>query len=421
MRKIVVHINVGTSGGPGGIVNSVYEVLEKIGYDNYIISPRGETTKRILKLGKYEFYFSRILTKILEKMSKLKNKGFYPEVFCSNKAYKINRVIGKNIDYIILYWYKNFIDYKTIKTLKETNNCKIYIYPMDYASMTGGCHYPGDCSNYLYGCGKCPGILKGSLLKDLTYINIKKMKKELENSNVTLLCGSKVVFDKAEESYQLKKLNKELIIPPLGDEYLIEEEIKSLKKHFGLNLNNKIIFFGAENISNERKGFRYLIEALTKVVEKLSDEEKKYMTLLIAGNGDIKEIEQLNIEIKLTGYLNKKELIKAYKVSDLFISPSIIDGGPMMVKEAIMTGTPVVCFKNVGNAGEFVHDGITGFRAEFKNVEDMANKIIKIIKLPPKEHSEMKSNCKKLGEEKMSYLAFGRKIENIFLKGEQIK
>lgn len=419
MKKIVVHINTGTTGGPGGIVNNVYDILEQRGYENYIITPRGESNKRIKFLGKYDFYISRSLTKFLEKVSGLKKIGFYPNVYTTNKAKKINKAIGKNIDYIILYWYKNFIDYKTLIELKKTNNCDIFVYPMDYALLTGGCHYPNKCERYKVGCGNCPGLLWGKIKKDFTYRNFRKQIIGFKETNTSILCGSRIVFDKINEVPELRELGKEIIIPPLPNEYLeVPANIIDYKSEFKISKDDFVVFFGAERLDIERKGFRYLIEALKDAKENLLVEERAKITLLIAGEGHIKEIKKLGFNIREVGYLDRKTLIKAYKASDIFISPSILDGGPMMVKEAIMSGTPVICFKNVGNASEFVHTGETGYRVEYKNSKEMGEKLIEMFRMSKEELNIFKLNCKKIAKEKMSFKAFADKIENIFKKKE---
>lgn len=416
-KKIVVHINTGMNGGPGGIVNSVYDALKELGYENYIIAPRGKTDKNIKILGKFDFYFSRILSKIFEKTSNLKGNGFYPEIFCSNKTKRINKTIGKNIDYIILYWHKNYIDYKTIRDLAKTNNCKIFIYPMDYYLLSGACHYPENCNKYKEGCGSCPGIFNGLIRKDFTYNYVKKMSEILKLTNTTIICGSNTVLDLLNNNLNLKDIKKEILIPPLSNKYQEVQDITKIKKEFQLKSDNKIIFFGAENLKNERKGFKYLLNTLKYLSKKLSADERRKITLLIAGNGELESIEGLGFNISKVGYLNRKDLIKAYQVSDIFISASIKDGGPMMVKESIMAGTPVVCFKNVGNAKEFVLESTTGYRAEFKNSSDMGEKVLKILRMSKTEYKELRKNCLEIGKKKMSYSSFQKNIEKILKEG----
>ena len=52
---------------------------------------------------------------------------------------------------------------------------------------------------------------------------------------------------------------------------------------------------------------------------------------------------------KSIGYLSHEDLVHAYQASDIYLSPSVEDSGPMMLRQAAMTGIPTVAF-NIGNA-----------------------------------------------------------------------
>ncbi|MNN41106.1 putative poly(glycerol-phosphate) alpha-glucosyltransferase [compost metagenome] len=73
------------------------------------------------------------------------------------------------------------------------------------------------------------------------------------------------------------------------------------------------------------------------------------------------------------------ELAALYLKTNLFVSTSIEDAGPMMVAEALMCGVPVVTF-DVGIAPEIIREGGNGFVVERFDVENMASKILMIYR-----------------------------------------
>ena len=62
-------------------------------------------------------------------------------------------------------------------------------------------------------------------------------------------------------------------------------------------------------------------------------------------------------------------------MSDVFLSPSIQDAGPMMLNQALMCGTPAVAF-NIGVAYDIINDK-TGYLAKYRDSEDFCKGIIK--------------------------------------------
>ena len=196
----------------------------------------------------------------------------------------------------------------------------------------------------------------------------------------------------------------------LAFKYDITEFSTSLKPYLALKLLNeykKVIFFGATNINEERKGGQYLKEALRLVANK----GIKSVVLLTAGRkSSLIEFKNINFRCIHVGYLEgDSQLASAYQVADLFISPSMQDSGPMMVNESILCGTPVVAF-NIGVALDLVITNETGYLAEVGEVNDLARGIVKIIGLSPIKLAIMKKKCRAVGMNKTSMRVISEKI-----------
>jgi len=138
----------------------------------------------------------------------------------------------------------------------------------------------------------------------------------------------------------------------------------------------------------ERKGFRYLIEAMPKILEEFPN------TKLILGSGgplkqDLeKRVQKLELEdsVIFAGQIPSELLPNYYAACDVFCLPSIVDskgetegGQGLVTKEAMATGKPVVS-TNVGGIPDLVIDGKTGILVEQKNPIALAGAIVKLLK-----------------------------------------
>ncbi|MBW7676620.1 glycosyltransferase [Chryseobacterium chendengshani] len=413
LKKKVLHINHTTFGGTGRVVNTIIESLELLDYDNVFVTVRGDTDKKAIYLNKFSYYFSKILSKIFTKTSTSNNK-IEPEVFCSSKFNVIrNGIKDSNVEIIILYWINNTITTDDVRKLAKSTNAKIYIYLMDEAFLTGGCFYFDSCENYIKGCGNCPAILWGKIHKDITYNNARKDRTNFNEINPTILCPSTQSLIDSEKSYILQGFKKEKLLIPLGDDYGIRKNKIEVRANFNIDHKGTLLFFGASSVSNERKGTKYLLEALSIVYEALDEGERDNLKLVIAGNAGEMNLDTIKFESYVLGYLSHNQLVDAYKMSDIFVSSSIIDMGPMMVNESIKSGLPVVCF-DIGISKDLVINGQTGFRVETKNVQLMAESIIKILRQTEVEKQNMIQNCLKVGENLLSYRVFNDSIKEIF-------
>lgn len=72
------------------------------------------------------------------------------------------------------------------------------------------------------------------------------------------------------------------------------------------------------------------------------------------------------------------EIRPFYKVSKVLVVPSIYEGLPMVILEAMQNGLPCVATKVSGHP-EIIQDGVNGFLVEKDNPRQMANKCIDIL------------------------------------------
>jgi glycosyltransferase involved in cell wall biosynthesis len=111
-----------------------------------------------------------------------------------------------------------------------------------------------------------------------------------------------------------------------------------------------------------QKNLPYLMEQFAKVAKR-SDTT---LRLTLVGDGPQRgKLEVLARELGIkdrvewTGWLDKHSLRNAYQAADIFVNPSLYEGMPNAVLEAMACGLPVVASRVPGN-DELIQDGYNG-------------------------------------------------------------
>jgi len=154
------------------------------------------------------------------------------------------------------------------------------------------------------------------------------------------------------------------------------ENFSNKKYDFPLKDKNKIVLFlGRITI---QKGPDYFI-----YMSKIVAEYIKNVKFVIAGDGDMKKFMvdkagELGILDKylFTGFLRGEDIEKAYKLSDVYVMPSISEPFGITPLEAMTNGTPCLISKQSGVSEVVTH----ALKTDFWDVEEMANKIIAVLK-----------------------------------------
>ncbi|MEG3054737.1 MAG: glycosyltransferase family 4 protein [Methanoculleus sp.] len=143
-----------------------------------------------------------------------------------------------------------------------------------------------------------------------------------------------------------------------------------------LPLDKKLIL-NVGNLYGEVKGHKYLIEAISHVVTKRKD-----ILCLIIGAGKLRtalerQIRSLGLEdyVVLAGGKPHDEIPLWMNACDLFVLPSLNEGNPTVLPEALGCGKPFVGTK-VGGVPEVITSDAYGLLVEPADPEDLAEKIL---------------------------------------------
>ena len=371
-------------------------------------------------IASVESYFSYLKRKLIGKLIKIFSVGKvkskkekldsnyhiqdYDQTISLFSTKKILKRVKFKPDVIIVLFMQNFLSFKNIYELNERTKAPVYIYLMDMAPMTGGCHYAWKCKGYEKNCGNCPALYS-ELKEDQSYMNWKFKKKYIDNTEIEIIAATEWTLKQLKRSSLFLQKKKHKILLPINEQIFNPNKKTEARKKLKLPQSKKIIFFGAVSTKFKRKGFDLLLESLTILGNALSTMEVENVHLAIAGRNIEEEITNLPFSYTELGYLSHEELAYAFQASDLYVSPSIEDSGPMMINQSIMCGTPVVSFE-VGVALDLVLTDITGYRAKLANVEELAKGVQAILELTNKEYEKLCDNCSEMGRDYLSLSGF---------------
>jgi glycosyltransferase involved in cell wall biosynthesis len=126
-----------------------------------------------------------------------------------------------------------------------------------------------------------------------------------------------------------------------------------------------------------QKGQKYLIEACGKLKAKLQD-----FHLLLVGDivdsaylKECKDIaEKLGIQERITFTGQQENVSQVLSAIDIFVLPSLSEGFPRSVIEAMGARKPVIV-TDVGGCSEAVEDYVSGFIVPAKDLKELSDKI----------------------------------------------
>ncbi len=133
---------------------------------------------------------------------------------------------------------------------------------------------------------------------------------------------------------------------------------------------------------NWSKGYDHLITALAEVKKQASN-----FHLKIAGDGPLRNTlenlikkNQLESNVKIIGEINHKEVSKFLNNLNIYIQPSVSEGSPVTLKEAMASGLPILA-SNAGGIPEIIENNITGFIFQKGDIKELTTSLLKIMKL----------------------------------------
>jgi len=179
----------------------------------------------------------------------------------------------------------------------------------------------------------------------------------------------------------VKIYNKHVYVIPNGIDFSKFNNLsrEDAKKRLKIKKYETIITF--VGTLRDIKGVEYLVKAIKIIICK-----NKNIMLMLIGDGNEKEklktlIEKLNLEkhISFVGKVKNEEIPLYMAISDVFVLPSLSEGFPNVVLEAMASGLPIIA-SSVGGVPGIITDGENGFLVEPRNPEQIAKNVFLLLK-----------------------------------------
>jgi len=158
---------------------------------------------------------------------------------------------------------------------------------------------------------------------------------------------------------------------------------------------NRVVGFVGE--LREKKGIKSLLPAFAEV------NKTRPTTLFVVGTvrpgEDSKYFEDFlmsnpGLQIYVTGYISQNELPLYYSLIDVFVHPSLRDGMPNAILEAMACERPVIATP-VGGIRDILEDGKNGIIVNVSDANMLAEKILELLDDPEK-RSKFGKNAREL-------------------------
>lgn len=276
-------------------------------------------------------------------------------------------------DVIHLHWVnQGFLSLNDLERIL-TSGKPVVVTMHDQWYFTGICHYSGGCDKYQTQCQHCP-MLKGGGTWDVARRVFDRKRAMYQGRNLTFVGCSRWMADMARQS-RLTQGHTVTNIPNAIDTDVFKPiDKQEARRRHNLPLDKKLLLFGAQRITDERKGFRFLVEACEHI--KMHHPTLPDRLGIVVLGGDAQSVkEALPLPVYSVGYLNnEKEIAELYNAADLFVTPSLQDNLPNTIVEAMSCGVPCVGF-NVGGIPEMITHRQDGYVADYCDSIDFAQGI----------------------------------------------
>ena len=298
------------------------------------------------------------------------------QVDIANAGTDITRMEAfKQADVIHLHWVnQGFLSLGDMERIMASGK-PVVMTMHDQWYFTGICHYSGDCDKYQTQCCHCPMLTRGGIGTDLAR-RVYDRKRTIYSLKPMAFVGcSRWMADLARKSPLTQSHLVTNIPNAIDTDVFTPMDQAAAREHHALPADKRLLLFGAQRITDERKGFRYLKEACEHLVQNYPEQARQMGVVVLGGDADTVK-SALPLPVHTVGYLsNEAEIAQLYNAVDLFVTPSLQDNLPNIIVEAMSCGTPCVGF-NVGGIPEMISHEQDGYVARYRDSQDFAHGII---------------------------------------------
>ncbi|CAD5243337.1 glycosyltransferase family 4 protein [Thermococcus camini] len=249
-------------------------------------------------------------------------------------------------------------------------------------------------------------------LKKLVYYSGNTLSfKHIFRGLTNFVAISPYVLDELKEA----RLNTDKVViieNPISDVFF------SVKKETDTTKDIDIIWYPA--VISPRKNQLAMIETMKYLMKEYREPVTLVFTGGITDKGYFLALKaktqkyKLSNNVRFLGKIPYKELLELYSKSTLAVLLSRQETAPMVISEALATGTPVVS-SPAGGVPYMIDHGIDGFLVNPNNPQEVAEKIIRILE-DRKLQKRMGTNGKKKAIKRWKAEIIAKKLIGLYLK-----
>ena len=205
------------------------------------------------------------------------------------------------------------------------------------------------------------------------------------------------------------------VIPNGVDTFLFNPKISSNFLDSYVNKKEsvkKVIFVGR---LDPQKGVEFLIRAIPYIIK-----EYNKVHFFILGNGNLEiKLKNLAKTLKIQSYVSFLNMIpldkmpEFYASADIFCLPSLHEGFPLSISEALSMGLIIVASTTEG-IPEAITENENGFLVKPGDVNSLVNKLIKALNLNVEKNREISNRNINLAKNKYSWEILVKQIEDVY-------
>ncbi len=273
----------------------------------------------------------------------------------------------RDAELVNLHWVAGLLD---LPTIGPAFSDKPVVWTLhDLNAFTGGCHYSAGCLKYQDSCGSCEA-LGSTNEKDLSRLTWEQREQLYRELDLHVVTPSSWLADEARSSGLLRERDVRHIRNAHPLDVFKPRDTSTLRQRLNIADDERVILFSADAVSNLRKGFALLEQALPHLAARLGASER--VVLLTMGRNPAQLSLPVNFRVQHLGSLSDENHIAVvYSLADLFVIPSLEDNLPNTIAEAMACGTPAVGFA-IGGIPEMIEHQSTGYLAKPFDVTDLA-------------------------------------------------
>ncbi|VAX11605.1 hypothetical protein MNBD_GAMMA26-6 [hydrothermal vent metagenome] len=156
------------------------------------------------------------------------------------------------------------------------------------------------------------------------------------------------------------------------------KKLDHLQFRQSLGISDKATIVTTVGRLDKQKGHTYLIDAAQQLID-----DYPALIFLLVGEGELKEklmdqVQSLQLSNNFIFLGNRNDVPDILAMSDLFVLPSIYEGIPLVILEAMAAGLPVVA-TDIAGTRELVESGVDGLLAKTESPKDIARTMNELL------------------------------------------